>query len=173
MQVTEAFGKLDVLINNAGVIGRGPNLRARLDDALRANASGPAATTDAFRSLLLKSKRSYLLNVSSTLGSLANASDPNSLDYQLPATAYRMSKAALNMLTVQTHKEIGQQGVKVFAVCPGLVRSNLRGGDEAAVSAGGRAVDAEVSGQLFLSIIEGKRDVDVGKFVHKDGVYSW
>ena len=63
--------------------------------------------------------------------------------------------------------------LKIFVICPGLVRSNLRGKNEEAVSAGGRAGDAAESGQLILSIIEGKKDADAGKFLHKDGIYPW
>lgn len=51
--------------------------------------------------------------------------------------------------------------------------SNLRGEAEEERSAGGAAGDPEVSGQTILQIIEGERDGDVGKFVHKDGVYPW
>ncbi len=82
-----------------------------------------------------------------------------------------MSKAALNMLTVQDSRVL--QGVKVFAVCPGLVESNLRGRGDQERTAGGRAGDPEVSGQTILQIIEGGRDADVGKFVYKDGIRPW
>jgi hypothetical protein len=58
-------------------------------------------------------------------------------------------------------------------VCPGLVRSNLRGTSEEARNAGGRAGDPKVSGETILSIVQGKRDEDVGKLVWKDGVYPW
>lgn len=77
------------------------------------------------------------------------------------------------MLAVQDAKLLGKQGVKVFAVCPGLVESGLRGEGEMARTAGGRAGSPEESGQTMLKIIEGARDEDVGKFVHKDGVYTW
>ena len=49
----------------------------------------------------------------------------------------------------------------------------LRGPSEEAISGGGRAGDPIVSGQTILSVIEGKRDADVGKFVHKAGTYDW
>ena len=81
-----------------------------------------------------------------------------------------MSKAALNMLMVQDSK---MQGVKSFAVCPGIVESNIRGPSQENRSADGLAGDPEVSGQTILRIIEGERDADVGKFVHKDGFYPW
>ena len=84
-----------------------------------------------------------------------------------------MSKAALNMLMVRVSMTLGKHGVKVFAVCPGLVESNLRGEGAQERSAGGKAGDPEVSGQTILRIMEGGRDADVGRLVNKDGVVAW
>jgi NAD(P)-dependent dehydrogenase (short-subunit alcohol dehydrogenase family) len=99
--------------------------------------------------------------------------DPNSPYNSVLYVSYSVSKAALNMLTVKYTKILGEKGVKIFVVCPGLVRSYLRGHSEEEVSSGGRAGDPTVSGQLILDVIEGKRDADVGRLIHKDGVYSW
>jgi len=84
-----------------------------------------------------------------------------------------MSKAALDMWAVQEDRVYGKEGLKTFVMCPGLVVSNLRGKSEEARNVGGLATSPVVSGETMLSIIEGKRDADVGKFVHKDGVYPW
>lgn len=129
--------------------------------------------TDAFTPLLLLSPRPYLIQISSALGSVGLATDPSS-EHSIPAwEEYRMSKAALNMMTVQMARRLGEKGVKVFAFCPGLVRSNLRGVAEEEVSAWGRAGDPMVSGRGILDIVSGKRDGDVGKFVWMGGVYPW
>jgi len=171
--ITEKFGRLDVLVNNAALgFADEDGLRVGLERVLRTNVVGPAALTAALAPLLVKSK-GYSIYISSGLGSLAMASDPNHPIYPVPWTPYRISKAALNMMAIQETKELGPNGVKTFVVCPGLVRSNLRGKSEEAISAGGIAGDPEVSGQTVLSIIQGKRAADVGKFVHKDGVYPW
>lgn len=77
------------------------------------------------------------------------------------------------MLAVLEAGEYGSKGLKVFVMSPGFVRSNLRGSSEEARSGWGKAGDPEVSGQIVLSIVQGKRDADVGRFVHKDGVYDW
>ena len=53
---------------------------------------------------------------------------------------------------------------------PGLVRSNLRGPSEEARSGWGKAGDPEDSGQIVLDIVQGRRDADTGRIVHKDGV---
>ena len=51
--------------------------------------------------------------------------------------------------------------------------SNLRGTSEEQRTAGGAAISADTSGGTILSVIEGKRDADDGKFIHKDGTYPW
>ncbi|KAL1964564.1 hypothetical protein VTN77DRAFT_6861 [Rasamsonia byssochlamydoides] len=174
--IEDKFGRLDVLINNAGIASMNiPNLKKQFEDTYTTNVIGTALVTRAMEPLLLKSQRpGYVLHVSSALGSVTRALDPTQAGYLLPtAVAYCVSKAALNMLTVEHLKRLGPQGVKVFVVCPGLVRSYLRGKTAEQVSAGGKAGDPMVSGRFFLSVIEGERDGDVGKFIHKDGVYPW
>ena len=171
--VESQFGRLDVLINNAGIVSKAPSLKTQFEETFTANVTGPALVSEAFKSLLLNSSNPYSLYISSGLGSLGMASDPQERHYHYDGVAYRMSKSALNMIAVQDAKVLGKQGVKVFAVCPGLVVSNLRGTEEEQRTAGGAAGDPEVSGQTVLGILEGQREEHVGRFVHKDGVYPW
>ncbi|CAF9921143.1 MAG: hypothetical protein ALECFALPRED_001719 [Alectoria fallacina] len=163
-------GRLDVLVNNAGIASRAPTLKEQLERTFSTNVVGAAIVAEAFTPLLLKSAEPYLLHISSTLGSLSLSGE---FDYGIDARAYRMSKAALNMLMVRVSMTLGKHGVKVFAVCPGLVESNLRGEGAQERSAGGKAGDPEVSGQTILRIMEGGRDADVGRLVNKDGVVAW
>ena len=172
-RVEQDHGRLDALINNAGVYSKATSLREQLEVTCSTNIIGTALVTEAFTPLLLQSPRPYLLHISSSVGSLGRASDPQHSGYEIDARVYRMSKAAVNMLSLQDSKKLGKQGVKVFAVCPGLVESNLRGTSEQAITASGRAGDPQVSGQMILGIIEGKMDADVGKFVDKGGVVPW
>ena len=74
------------------------------------------------------------------------------------------------MLVTQDTFQLGPQYLKVFAVCPSFVVSNLRGTSDEARSGWGKASDPEVSREMVLSILRGERDADAGKFVHKDGV---
>lgn len=144
-----------------------------MEATFKTNAIGPALVVEAFRPLLRKSKNAYSIYVSSGLGSLTLAQDKSFFGYDVYAPAYRMSKAALDMWAVQEDRLYGKEGLKTFVMCPGFVVSNLRGKSEEARNGGGLATSPVVSGETMLSIIEGKRDPDVGKFVHKDGVYPW
>ena len=129
----------------------------------------------AFRPLLMKSENPYSLFVSSGQGTLVrNAGRNINRNPKLKSGgAYGVSKAALNMLVAMEHAEFGPTGLKVFAVSPGFVKSNLRGTSEEEINGWGGAMDGDVAGELILSIVVGKRDSDVGCLVHKDGVFTW
>lgn len=172
-QVEGEHGRLDVLVNNAGIYSQASSLKEQMEATFNTNVIGAAVVAEAFSPLLLKSSNPYLLHISRALGSLYQASDPQSGYSEIDGRVYRMSKAALNMLAVQDSKVLGKQGVKVFAVCPGLVVSNLRGRAEEQRTSGGKARDPAESGRTILRIIEGRRDGDVGKFVSREGVYPW
>jgi NAD(P)-dependent dehydrogenase (short-subunit alcohol dehydrogenase family) len=173
--VHQKFGRLDVLVNNAAVGSRDPDVKTHFQLCMDTNVIGPAVVSAAFRPLLLKSQKPYSIYVSSIGGSMAQASDPTSAVYRsIPnGEAYRASKAALNMIALQESIEFNSTALKVFAFCPGFVRSNLRGRSEEARSGWGKAGDPKLSGETILSIIQGERDADAGQFVHKDGVYPW
>ena len=173
--VQEKFGRLDVLINNAATATADVDVQTRFQLCMATNVTGPSLVSAAFRSLLLKSQKPYSIYVSSNLGSMTMSADPTSSAYRnMPRwSAYRASKAALNMVALQESIEVSSTALKVFVMCPGFVVSNLRGTSEDARTGWGKAGDPEVSGKLVLSIVRGKRDADVGKFVHNDGVYPW
>jgi NAD(P)-dependent dehydrogenase (short-subunit alcohol dehydrogenase family) len=173
--VEKEFGRLDVLINNAGIVTQKKTLIDQLRDAFETNTLGPAVVTDSFKPLLLKSKNARLIYVSSGLGSIAKRSNPNDPFAALKEYPYHMSKAALNMLMACDYAVLGPQGVKAWTYCPGYVVTNLTGtgekGRQERIANGAGSPRDSANG--LLAIIEGKRDADVGKFVHQDGLYEW
>jgi NAD(P)-dependent dehydrogenase (short-subunit alcohol dehydrogenase family) len=124
------FGHIDILINNAGVlIDSGVPLSDLDEGVLRAtfetNVFGAFVVTRALLPLIRKSSFGRIVNMSSSLGSLASIGDPNSPFYQVVCPAYQMSKAALNALTVVFAKELKDTNIKVNSACPGWVRTDL------------------------------------------------
>jgi NAD(P)-dependent dehydrogenase (short-subunit alcohol dehydrogenase family) len=172
-KVQRDFGRLDVLINNAGIVRMAKPLINQLRETFETNTFGPAVVTEAFLPLLEKGNDVRIIYVSSDLGSINMRTDELAPYYKLDATVYRMTKAALNMLAVCHQAELKDKGIKVFAFNPGFVVTNLTGeGDrENRVKRG--AGDPADSGRALLDIVNGGRDEDVGKFLHKDGLHPW
>ena len=123
------YGRLDVLANNAGIM---PNkdsvLEATLEDAeamWQVNALAPWRVCRALVPLMLRGGWGRIVNVSSEAGRFDRIN--------AVATAYRVSKAALNAYTKSLAAELHLKGVLVNAVCPGWVASDM-GGPEASRS---------------------------------------
>jgi NAD(P)-dependent dehydrogenase (short-subunit alcohol dehydrogenase family) len=127
------YGRLDVLVNNAGTasVARrgGPPSQTSLDD-MRAvyeiNVFGVVAVTNAMLPLLRRAPAGRIVNVSSEVGSITSQSDPDHPLGQMPASAqYPSSKAALNMLTAMYAKELRDTPVKVNAANPGYTATDF------------------------------------------------
>ncbi len=133
--IEKQFGRVDVLINNAGVIsytGDGPastTTDAAFRSAFEVNFFGLIAVTQAFLPLLKKSTAGRIVNLSSILGSLAEHADPNSGIYNFKFTAYDTSKAAVNMYTNHLAHELRGTAIKVNAAHPGWVKTDMGGPD--------------------------------------------
>lgn len=167
-QVEDAHGKLDTLINNAGIcpveVSR-DLFRATFDT----NCTSPALVTEAFAPLLRKSKTTpRVIYVTSVLGSVSARADPNDPVRSQPYKIYRMSKAATNMLALSDACEYEKDGFRVFAYCPGLVATDLAGLREAKLKWG--APGPEKSAQGLLAICNGEQDQNAARFLHTDSV---
>ncbi len=123
-EVEEEFGRLDVLVNNAGVSmdsgRRGVN--ADLDvvrETLELNLFGAWRLCEAFVPLMQRNNYGRIVNVSSGMGALNEMSGGS--------PAYRVSKTALNALTRILASELRGSGILVNSVCPGWVRTDMGG----------------------------------------------
>ncbi|KAJ5152581.1 uncharacterized protein N7482_009059 [Penicillium canariense] len=115
---------LDYLVNNAGLMDRSPDGLAgmdNLDDIFHTNVTSVHNVTQAFLPLLRKGKKKIVINISTTLGSFAKAE----IYRQSPTPAYKITKAALNMLTVQYAQQYEPDGFTFLAVTPGWLRTDL------------------------------------------------
>jgi len=124
----DRFGRLDVLVNNAGVsldarLGIHSILDAGMVDALRAtmetNLYGPLRLCQALVPLMREGGYGRVVNVSSQLGSLTNMAG----GYQ----SYRISKTALNALTRVLAADVKGSNILVNSACPGWVRTDMGG----------------------------------------------
>ncbi|REE95517.1 SDR family oxidoreductase [Thermomonospora umbrina] len=129
--VDDEFGRLDALVNNAGVnppsaaappSGTTP---AAVRETYETNVFGVVAVTNAMLPLLRRSPAGRIVNVSSDLGSLALMADPDSVYYPYNLLAYNSSKSALNAITVSYAKELADTSIKVNAVTPGYCATDL------------------------------------------------
>lgn len=127
--VTAESGRIDVLVNNAGIGGRfvGPEETSPADflPVYGVNLLGPVRVTTAFLPLLRKSQAPRLVMVSSGMGSFGVTTDPRRLESTIHGLVYPSSKAALNMVTSQYAKALPD--VRVHAVDPGYTATDLNG----------------------------------------------
>ncbi|KAF2850858.1 short-chain dehydrogenase-like protein [Plenodomus tracheiphilus IPT5] len=153
---------LDVLINNAGLMPftlDGIENMNDLDDTFKINVTGVHYVTAALLPLLKKGNLKKVINISTTVGSIATA--PKFSIFPVPA--YKVAKAALNMLTVQYSLSFASEGFTFVAVSPGWVQTDL-GGPTADLT-------VEQSSKAVCDIVFRVTSQDTGKFldVHVPG----
>ncbi|KAJ7019992.1 hypothetical protein C8F04DRAFT_1145791 [Mycena alexandri] len=167
--VESKFGSLDVLINNSGVAldsrtGEAPT-RATFEQTFAVNVIGAALTTEAFIPLLEKSVGARLVFVSSDLGSLTLRADPHGRHSNVGATAYRCSKAAMNMLALQYANRFRPKGWKVNIHNPGYTATDLN-----AHSGPGTVEDAAKNAVRLATLGD---DGETATYSEKEGSLPW
>ena len=143
-EVARKHGRLDILVNNAGIfrddLQRKPSEQS-LDtwrETFDTNVFGVVATTQAFLPLLRKAPAARIVNVSSLLGSIAANADPASPIYDFKVPAYNVSKSAVNAWTVQLAHELRGTAIKVNAVHPGSVKTDMNANGEIGAADGAK-----------------------------------
>jgi NAD(P)-dependent dehydrogenase (short-subunit alcohol dehydrogenase family) len=126
------FGKLDILINNAGISkeGFGPNNSSTVSPAVlrevfETNFFGLVELTQTLLPLIRKAPEGRIVNLTSILGSLTLHATPGSPIYDFKALAYDASKTALNQFTVHLAHELKDTKIKVNAAHPGWVKTEM------------------------------------------------
>lgn len=158
---TESFTKsIDILINNAGQFGKQKSTTLTdldigdIQKTFETNALGPLRVTRDFLGLLRKGSEKKVIQITSLMGSIADNSSGG-------AYAYRLSKAALNMLTKNIAVELQSDGMISVALHPGWVKTDM-GGPQAPLD-----IDTSVKG--MMNVIERLTLKDSGTFLRYDG----
>ncbi|MFI2783108.1 SDR family NAD(P)-dependent oxidoreductase [Streptomyces sp. ALB3] len=127
--VRKEAGRLDVLVNNAGIVGArkpvGETTGAEMRTTYETNVFGAVRVTRAFLPLLEAGKNPVVVNVASGLGSLAATNDPDRIESTVASLDYNSSKTALVMVTSQYAKAF--PAIRFNAVDPGYTATDLNG----------------------------------------------
>ena len=156
--IDDQFGYLNILVNNAGVNINEPAQVNELNwedlaVSLEVNVRGPLMTSKTLYPFFQKGKEKKIINISSQMGSIQLTGGG--------ATPYRVSKAALNMLTRNQAIEYKRDGIAVVILHPGWVRTDM-GGPAAPMT-------AEESARKIFQIIEMISLANTGEFISVTG----
>lgn len=167
------YGKLDILINNAGVlkedlIGQNNSLTVDQDTlktTFEANFFAVIALTQALLPLLQRSPAGRIVNLTSILGSQTLHSTPNSPIEVAKGLAYNASKSALNMFTIHLAHALKDTSIKVNSAHPGWVKTEL----------GGPHAPMEISDSWKTSVRLATLDEQGpnGGYFHEDQTLPW
>ncbi|MDD2551685.1 MAG: 3-oxoacyl-[acyl-carrier-protein] reductase [Dysgonamonadaceae bacterium] len=117
-QIKDDFGKIDVLINNAGITQDGLMMRMteeQWDSVINVNLKSAFNLTHAITPIMMRQRSGSIINMSSVVGLAGNAGQAN----------YSASKAGLIGLTKSLAKEIGSRGIRVNAIAPGFILTDM------------------------------------------------
>ena len=180
-RIRREFGRLDVLVNNAGISHAGKPGRpleemmqsgrastASLDEVravFETNVFGVVAVTQAMLPLLREAPAGRIVNLSSTLGSLTMNADPANPTRAVGGVTYGPSKSALNGVTLAFAIELEATPIKVNAACPGYTSTDLNNFQ------GTRSVEQAAREPVRLALLGA--DGPTGTFSNDDGPVPW
>jgi NAD(P)-dependent dehydrogenase (short-subunit alcohol dehydrogenase family) len=167
--IDERAGRLDVLVNNAGVTGGQPQTPLTVDlaivrQAVETNVLGVIRVTNAMLPLLRRSASPRIVNMSSSVGSLTLQSRPGEMTGPISA-AYSPSKTFLNAVTLQYVRELADTNILINLGCPGYCATDLNG------FRGTRT--AEQGAAIAIRLATLPDDGPTGGFFDDDGVVPW
>lgn len=155
---------IDVLINNAGTYGQKGGNFGRTDadaweTAFRINVIAVMRMMEAFADAVAASEQKVIANMSSKMGSMGDNGSGGSY-------VYRSSKAALNAISVSAARDLEDQGIKVVALHPGWVRTEM-GGPNA-------LIDVQESVRGLRRVLAGLDREQSGRFLdYKGEIVPW
>jgi NAD(P)-dependent dehydrogenase (short-subunit alcohol dehydrogenase family) len=169
-QIEIKSGQLDVLVNNAAIMGELPQQAltvcvADIRKVFDTNFFGVIEVTQEFIPLLKKSNAGRIVNVSSDLSSLTLNDDPDWKYYPFKSTAYGISKTALNAFTIMLAYELRDTAIKVNAVNPGYTATDLNNNK-------GEKKPGEAAKVIVKYAILDKSG-ETGKFFSEEGKMPW
>jgi NAD(P)-dependent dehydrogenase (short-subunit alcohol dehydrogenase family) len=163
-------GKLDVLVNNAGIADGftyAPHEEpiANVKHVYEVNVFGPIRVTQAFVPLLKAASGAQVVMISSELGSISALLDAGSEFYGVNSLGYNSSKTALNAAVISFAKALEPHGIKVNAVDPGFTATDMNGGQ------GYRSVGQ--AAEIPLALANGKMNGVTAAFLNHNGKLGW
>jgi NAD(P)-dependent dehydrogenase (short-subunit alcohol dehydrogenase family) len=161
----DKFGRLDVLVNNAGVASWGEDTLASFRSTFEANFFGAVGVTYALLPLIQKSPAGRIVNQSSILGSLGTIEKSPEMFGDFIVPSYTASKSALNGFTVALAQKLKNTKVKVNSAHPGWVKTAL-GGDNAPME----VVDGAKTAVSLATLPD---DGPSGTFIHMGDRLPW
>jgi NAD(P)-dependent dehydrogenase (short-subunit alcohol dehydrogenase family) len=166
------FGKLDILINNAGIAPAGGlgNITTQVSDeallsVFSTNLFAVVALTRHLLPLIKKAPAGRIVNLSSILGSLALHADPKSPIFNWKPFAYDASKTALNAYTIHLAHELQGTPIKVNSAHPGWVKTEM--GTDAA------PMEIPEGAKTSVALATLGADGPSGKFIHLGQELPW
>jgi NAD(P)-dependent dehydrogenase (short-subunit alcohol dehydrogenase family) len=149
---------VDILINNAGVMGPDNQSSSRMDfdgflDTMNINTLGPLRVIQALMPALQRAKAAKIVTITSKMGSLSYASSDH--------IAYRASKAAVNKVMQCVATDMKPQGIAVAVIHPGWVRTDMGGA--------GADLDVSTSAAGIVGVIDKLSLTTTGQFWSYDG----